>query len=66
MPSETTKGRVWSLLLGIGAGVAVALAIEKIVHACAPTGGDERHVPSETEVDEALEMTFPASDAPSY
>lgn len=63
MANDCSMNRLWSFLLGIGAGAAVVLVVDQFTSG--RSSGGDRPQPSEEEVDRDIEMSFPASDAPA-
>lgn len=61
MATDCSLNRLWSFLIGIGAGAAVVLAIDHFADGRSSSG--RRPQPPEEDVDRAIEMSFPASDA---
>lgn len=61
MANDCSLNRVWSFLIGIGAGAAVVLAIDHFASDRSSSG--RRPQPPEEDVDRDIEMSFPASDA---
>jgi len=63
MANDCSLNRLWSFLLGIGAGAAVVLVVDQFTGGRSPV--DRPPQPSEEEVDRDIEMSFPASDPPA-
>ena len=61
MENECSLNRLWSFLLGIGAGAAAVLVVDHFTADRSSVGRLPQ--PSEEEVDRDIEMSFPASDA---
>jgi hypothetical protein len=61
MANDCSLNRLWSFLLGIGAGAAVVLVVDHFSRGRSSPGQPPQ--PSEEEVDRDIEMSFPASDA---